>query len=115
MRAIHRNHCVGPEVRRRGEAVREVVGQRIEHVQRREAEDLVEGSMHAEDGGVPVRDVAAFRPGTDHQQHAPLGVHVIRFTAGVVLRHEDRHVLPIGSVGEELHDASQREIVVCHP
>ena len=33
-------------------------------------------------------DIASFGPGTDHQQHAALGIDVVGFTARVILRDE---------------------------
>src|SRR4051812_26035858 len=53
---------VGAEVRRGREAVREVVGDRVLEVEGRQAEDLVERAVHAQNGGVSVRDIAALRP-----------------------------------------------------
>src|SRR5438874_2020478 len=81
----HRNVPVGAIIRRGGEAVTEIVGEGIEHVERWQTEDLVERAVHAHDRGVTMGDVAAPDPWADDEEHAPLGIDVVRLAAGIVL------------------------------
>ena len=58
-----------------------------------------------------VRDAAA-RVRADDQERAAVRVHVVRAILGVVLGHEDRHVLPERAVRKQLDQFPQRQVVV---
>ncbi len=48
----------------------------------------------------------------DRQGDGPVGVDVVRAVLGVVLDHEDGHLLPEPALGEPLDEPSQRQVVV---
>ena len=49
---------------------------------------------------------------TDRQGDGPVGIDVVRAVLGIVLDHEDGHLLPEPALGEALDEPAQRQVVV---
>ena len=63
---VYRSSLVGAKIGLGREAIAEVIGQPVEHVERRQAVNFVQRAVHAGDRRMPMRDVSTLGPRTNH-------------------------------------------------
>src|SRR5262249_56734952 len=84
----------------------------IELVSRRQSEDLLDRAIHVDDRVERAVDGVMPRVWTDDQSDGAMTVYMIEAVLRIVLRHENRRLLPVPALRDRFNDAAEGEIVV---